>query len=125
MTLEDVAINEDSFSILTVWDASTCTGTMLFLFEEPDTARMRFVAVAPERQSQGIGKMMTIEFEAEAKRRGLKRVYLHAREKAVPFYLKLGYEVFAEDFIEVGIPHKHMQKFLKTDEEPRIEEVET
>jgi N-acetylglutamate synthase-like GNAT family acetyltransferase len=88
---------------------------------------MRFVAVAPERQSQGIGKMMTIEFEAEANRRGLKRVYLHARETAVPFYIKLGYEVFDEDFIEVGIPHKHMQKFLKAkeEEEPRIEEEET
>ncbi len=55
---------------------------------------MRFVAVAPERQSQGIGKLMTEEFEAEAVRRGLKRVYLHARGTAVPFYIKLGYEVF-------------------------------
>lgn len=45
----------------------------------------------------------------------------------MPFYLKLGYEVFDEDFIEVGIPHKHMQKFMKVkeDEEPRIEEEET
>ena len=88
---------------------------------------MRFVAVAPERQSQGIGKMMTFEFEAETQRRGLKRVYLHARETAVPFYIKLGYEVFDEDFIEVGIPHKHMQKFMKAikDDEPRIEEEET
>lgn len=58
----------------------------------------------------GIGKMMTQEFEAEAVRRGLKRVYLHARATAVPFYAKLGYEVFDEDFMEVGIPHKHMQK---------------
>ena len=85
---------------------------------------MRFVAVAPERQSQGIGKLMTEEFEAEAVRRGLKRVYLHARGTAVPFYIKLGYEVFDEDFIEVGIPHKHMQKYLKREEEPRIEEEE-
>jgi len=45
----------------------------------------------------------------------------------VPFYIKLGYKVFDEDFIEVGIPHKHMQKFMKLKEEgePRIEEEET
>ena len=66
LTLADVEFNEDSCSIITVWDGdSVCVGTMLLLFQEPDTARMRFVAVAPERQSQGIGKMMTLEFEAE------------------------------------------------------------
>lgn len=44
----------------------------------------------------------------------------------MPFYVKLGYEVFDEDFIEVGIPHKHMQKYLiaKEEVEPRIEKQE-
>jgi predicted GNAT family N-acyltransferase len=56
---------------------------------------------------------MTEEFESEAIRRGLKRVYMHARGSAVPFYERQGYEIFGEDFIEVGIPHKHMQKYLK------------
>ncbi len=65
---------------------------------------------------------MTEEFESEAKRRGLKRVYMHARGSAVPFYERQGYEIFGEDFIEVGIPHKHMQKYLKLNDEPRIEE---
>ena len=55
---------------------------------------------------------MTAEFEAEAARRGYKRVYLHARVIAVEFYVKLGYEVFGEEFIQVTIPHRHMQKFI-------------
>ena len=61
---------------------------------------------------------MTKEFEEESIRRGYSRVYLHAREVAIEFYRKLGYEVFGEGFVEVGIPHRHMQKFIsKTDED--------
>jgi hypothetical protein len=68
---------------------------------------------------------MTAEFEAESARRGYKRVYLHARVVAVDFYLKLGYELFGEEFIEVNIPHRHMQKFVQPvvkDTDPKIEE---
>jgi hypothetical protein len=69
--------------------------------------------------------MMTKEFEDETLRRGYFRIYLHARGYAVDFYLQQGYEVFGEDFEEVGIPHKHVQKYLKKVEitsEPIIEE---
>jgi hypothetical protein len=50
LTLADVSINEDAFDILTAWDRDECIGTMLFLEEDAQTSRMRFVAVAPERQ---------------------------------------------------------------------------
>jgi predicted GNAT family N-acyltransferase len=74
---------------------------------------MRLVAVDPKRQKSGIGRLMNKEFEEESLRRGYHRVYLHAREYAVEFYLKLGYEIFGEEFIEVGINHRHMHKILK------------
>lgn len=53
---------------------------------------------------------MVEEFERESLKRGYKRVFMHARAYAVPFYLKLGYEVFGEEFVEVTIPHRFMQK---------------
>ncbi len=56
--------------------------------EDPSTSRMRYVAVQANRQGNGIGKMMTQEFEAESIRRGYSRVYLHARLVALEFYLK-------------------------------------
>ena len=50
INLADVTLNEDSFDILTAWDdQEECVGTMLFFEEDPQTSRMRFVAVAPER----------------------------------------------------------------------------
>jgi predicted GNAT family N-acyltransferase len=43
---------------------------------------------------------------------GKSRIMLHARETAIPFYQKLGYEVTGEPLTEVGLPHRIMEKLL-------------
>jgi predicted GNAT family N-acyltransferase len=44
---------------------------------------------------------------------------LHAREEAVPFYERLGYEKHGESFIAVTIPHFFMHKRLvETGQQP-------
>ena len=112
LRLEREDLKEEDAGLLSAWDGVGCVGTMVLSEEDPETARMKAVAVAEGRQKQGIGKMMVAEFEAESARRGYKRVYLHARVIAVEFYLKLGYQLFGEEFIQVTIPHRHMQKFI-------------
>ncbi len=47
-----------------------------------------------------------------ARREGFRRIIAHAREPAVPFYLRLGYAVEGERFIEVTIPHFTVSKDL-------------
>jgi ribosomal protein S18 acetylase RimI-like enzyme len=74
---------------------------------------MRFVTVASDYRKKGIGKGMTIEFEAETLRRGFSRIYMHARVDALGFYEKMGYKAFGEEFDEATIVHRHVQKFLK------------
>lgn len=74
-------------------------------------AKMRQVAVEPERQRSGLGRRIVEAFEAEAVRRGYGEIVLNAREAAVPFYVSLGYEVTGE-LIEVGIPHRSMRKLI-------------
>jgi predicted GNAT family N-acyltransferase len=37
---------------------------------------------------------------------------MHARQSAVGFYQKLGYQIRGEEFEEVTIPHYEMQKQL-------------
>ncbi len=113
-TLERDQLKEDNAGLLTAWIDKECVGAMVLIEEDSETARMKQVAVALKVQKMGIGKKMTVEFEAEAARRGYKRIYLHARQVAVEFYFKLGYEAFGEEFTEVGIPHRHMQKFIQT-----------
>ena len=74
--------------------------------------KMRQVAVEPERQGQGLGAELVRAFEREAVRRGYKEIVLNARDTAVPFYLRLGYQVVGEPFEEVTIPHRKMRKSL-------------
>lgn len=74
--------------------------------------KMRQVAVAPEQQGKGVGAAMVLESETLAKSLNFKKMTLHARETAVPFYLRLGYQSVGARFEEVGIPHFKMEKVL-------------
>ncbi len=76
------------------------------------TVKMRQVAVAPERQGQGIGAILVAESEKLAQSLGYHLMSLHARETAVPFYKRLGYSTLGERFEEVSIPHFRMEKTL-------------
>lgn len=74
--------------------------------------QMRQVAVDDAVQGKGIGKAIAIHAEEYAKKEGFTLIHCHARAVAVPFYKALGYEIIGDEFIEVGIPHYHMQKKL-------------
>ena len=55
------------------------------------TAQTRFVAVDTVVQGKGFGKLIMDAIEAKSIARGDKKMILHARDYALPFYLKLGY----------------------------------
>lgn len=74
--------------------------------------KMRQVAVAEAAQGKGVGTKLVGYSEALARREGLRLITLHARESAVPFYLKLDYQVVGERFEEVSIPHFKMEKHI-------------
>lgn len=73
---------------------------------------MRQVAVCEKFQGEGIGTKLVKFSERFVKRKGYKRIQLHARKTAVKFYIKLGYIAVGEEFIEVGIPHLAMEKMV-------------
>jgi ribosomal protein S18 acetylase RimI-like enzyme len=88
-------------------------GCLLFTKLQPDRWRMRQVAVDPECQRQGIGSELVRGSERLARAEGVSEIVLHARQTAVDFYLRLGYEIFGDPFEEVGIPHRSMRKRLQ------------
>lgn len=55
------------------------------------TAQTRFVAVDTVAQGKGFGKLIMDAVEAKSIARGDKKMILHARDYALPFYLRLGY----------------------------------
>ncbi len=70
---------------------------------------LRGMAVAPDRQGQGIGRAVVEAIVAEARREGVEIVWFNARRVAVEFYRKLGFETWGEEFEIEGIgPHTVM-----------------
>ncbi len=78
------------------------------------TGYIRFMAVAFDNQSQGIGSKILEEIEARAKKQGSKELRLKARENAVGFYKKNGFKILdkcTEKFFKT--PHWNMKKTIK------------
>lgn len=75
--------------------------------------QLRGMAVKTEFQNQGIGKKILIFGENELKKRGIEYIWCNARERAFPFYEKMGYH-YISDFFEIPLIglHKKMLKKL-------------
>jgi thioesterase domain-containing protein len=76
------------------------------------TAQVRYMAVAAEARGGGFGALMLHTLEQQAVLLGAKKVILNARDTAVGFYKKSGYQLGAEQSALFGIPHWQMTKAL-------------
>ena len=71
------------------------------------------MAVADQQQGKGIGKAIMYEMENISKEKGIQKIVLHAREIALPFYQKLGYQLDAPSHLLFGeIQHFLMHKLI-------------
>lgn len=111
-TPEELDAEYDQLHLLAMDDAGQPVGCLSLMRTDERTMKMRQVAVAPEMQGQGLGRLLVNESERRASELGCDRIVLHARETATAFYLALGYAVIGEQFTEVGIPHFRMEKSL-------------
>lgn len=74
--------------------------------------RLRQMAVTPNLQGKGIGRVLMSFAENVARDKGFRKITMHARKNAVGFYEKLGYKIVSDEFEEVTIPHYEMEKEL-------------
>ena len=63
-------------------------------------------------RGQGGGKAIMKEIEDYAKEQSISALKLNAQTHAIPFYESLGYEVVSDEFLDAGIPHKTMKKYI-------------
>jgi len=84
-----------------------------------EEGQISHMAVAPEYQRRGIGLMITEELTAQARKLGLKRLVVTARNNVIGFYEKAGYRITGEAYKLFGyIPLSWMELDLQ-------EEIET
>lgn len=94
------------------FDEDRILGCCMLVEEDPNTVRLRQMAVLNDLQGKGIGKALMNFAENLARDRGYKIITMHARKNAIGFYEKMGYKISGEEFIEVTIPHFVMEKKL-------------
>ena len=82
------------------------------LNEENSEAQLMQMAVHPDFQRKGIGKLLVEEVLNIARENSISSVKCHSRAKAVDFYLKMGFNIYGEPFEEVGVMHRYMRIFL-------------
>lgn len=82
-------------------------------FNSNEEAQVRYMAVEEEWQGKGIGKMILNYLEEKIKERDAKYIVLNARDIAIKFYEKYGYEIVKEAHVLFdAIPHYKMIKKL-------------
>lgn len=104
------------------WDEHDASATH-FLAEEksgkaigcarllPD-GRLGRMAVAVGWRNKGVGSSLLLAAEREARKRGASMLQISAQKQAAGFYLKHGFIIVGDDFMEAGIAHVAMQKHL-------------
>ncbi|HDZ16189.1 MAG TPA: GNAT family N-acetyltransferase [Methylophaga aminisulfidivorans] len=75
--------------------------------------QIRAMATSRQSRGQGIGRLLLSAAEEYAKTAGASVVWANARQSAIGFYKKAGYDVISEEFVIDGIgPHYLVSKSL-------------
>ena len=80
--------------------------------QKENTIQLRQMAVDETFRNRNVGLRLLQYAEQMACREGFSTIFMHAREVALGFYKRAGYEVFGDSFEEIGLPHYLMRKKL-------------
>jgi ribosomal protein S18 acetylase RimI-like enzyme len=104
--------SEKNNLMMAAYEDDQMLGCCMLVEEEPETVRLRQMAVINDLQGKGVGKALMQFAENLARDRGYRRITMHARKNAIGFYEKMGYKKVGEEFEEITIPHYVMEKEL-------------
>lgn len=107
---EDLSEEAEDITFFASTDSGAVLGCLMLRPLSTCVLKLRQMAVSENAQGQGIGRKLVETAEAYALAKGFYIISLHARQHAIPFYERLGYEAEGATFIEVGIPHRLMKK---------------
>lgn len=111
-TVDQLASESDSFHLAAFDQEGHILGCLMLTPHADGEIQMRQVAVRPAMQGTGLGRALVGEAERKAREQGFTPMMLHARDKAIGFYERLGYSREGDLFVEVGIVHQQMSKSI-------------
>jgi N-acetylglutamate synthase-like GNAT family acetyltransferase len=109
---EEQLENEKKDILIGAFKNGSITGCCVLTPCDSEIIQLRQMAIRPDVQSKGIGRRIVEFAEKTAKEKGYTLLMMHARNTALGFYKKCGYQSKGKEFIEVTIPHHYMEKKL-------------
>lgn len=79
---------------------------------DKENYKVQRVAVLLSERGKQLGNLLMNEMETIARENGAKRIILGAQNQALPFYEKIGYTVFGDEYEEAGILHHDVEKII-------------
>jgi len=84
---------------------------VLRMVDLPEHTKIGRVAVAADLRGRGIATALMRFAMNLSRSSGRTRLYLTSQSDKVPFYEKLGFTAFGDEFEEAGIPHRAMKTY--------------
>ncbi len=112
---EKDAIEQDCHHIIACTPENDIVGVGRLQFNSSDEAQIRYMAIEPVHEGRGIGRLIVAALETIALESERRMMVLDAREPAVGFYQRLGYEVSEKSYLLFDcIQHYRMRKSCGT-----------
>ena len=108
----DELMAEKDDILIACMDDEEVLGCCILAKVNSQTVRLRQMAVPDNLHGRGIGASIINFAENMARDKGYKLMTMHARDSAIGFYEKFGYQIKGSQFREVNLPHHVMEKNL-------------
>lgn len=113
LEMDEYDVSPDACRHILLKDGDKPAATGRWKVYEEGTAKLQRIAVLKEYRSSGIGKILVLALEDDARKAGMDTVILDGQCTAEGFYKRLGYTtVPGEPFLDAGILHVRMTKKL-------------
>ncbi len=107
-------IENQCFHALAADKNNKVIGIARLQFNSDSEAQIRYMAVSEQHQQSGIGSALLKFLESHAKELCYTNIVLDARESALGFYLRSGYEKIKKSYLLFNeIQHYKIQKTIK------------
>lgn len=104
-------VDPSTMHVVGEWNG-TPAGAARVVFPKPDKAKIGRMAVLDSHRGKGIAQQMMVAILNELARRKIPYAELSAQAYVAKLYEKAGFKIVGEEYMEAGIPHVKMTKYL-------------
>jgi predicted GNAT family N-acyltransferase len=108
--IERDGLDASALHVLALAEGRAVGTARVVRLDQGKTAKIGRVAVLAPARGTGVGKLLMAAIDAAPELSACERFVLQSQTHALPFYLKLGYVPYGDEFLDAGIAHVAMSK---------------